>query len=162
MELRRPKPYEDRVLDFATKLERLFFRLAMLGFMGILASQLALSIPTVRDALIQTDQLENKNAAQDTTRSLTKQLTIRPAPENGPVTAWVKINNTPVAKLVHSQVSIEFTQNDEIEIDTSGQSGVYRFEIDHNDPSIASPAPGTYVETSESHQAVIQPVINSR
>ncbi|WP_018130761.1 hypothetical protein [Effusibacillus pohliae] len=164
MQYRRPQSYEERFLAVSTKLERLLFRLAITGFAGIVASQLALSVPEVRQVLSPTDRLEGKKISQDADAPApdtgTKQLIIRPvAAQTKPVDAWVKVNGVPVAHIRQSEVVVKVKNHDKLEIDSSAQPGIFRFEIDHNDPSITSPTPGTVMESSQDHVAVIDQIL---
>lgn len=165
MEYRRPQSYEDRFLAVSTKLERLLFRGAMLGFGGILVSQLILSWPDIRETLSPTDRLEGQkisetDQAQAAVNVTAAELTIRPvSAQAGSGEAWVKLNGTPVSKMGESGVVLKVKSGDKIEVDTSPKLGIYQFEIDHNDPSITSPTPGTIIESSEHHAAVIESVL---
>lgn len=163
MEYRRPQSYEERFLSVSTWMERMLFRIAMLGFAGIILSQLVLSVPALRDVFSVTDRLEGQQISQNRSNPPSqttgfKQLTIRPVNDK-PVTAWVKINGVPVGQITQSGITVKITKKEILEIDTSSQEGIYRFEIDHNDPSITYPPPGTLVETSQTHAAVVEPVL---
>lgn len=164
MGFRRSQTYEERFLSVSAKWERFLCRLALSGFMGILISQLALSVPEFRQVFSPVDRLESRTIPRGDERiplqnAHPHDLTIRPAAnQSPPAKAWVKVNGVPVAQIGQSGVTIKVRDRDRIEIDTSSQRGVFRFEIDHNDPSIASPTPGTLVESSENHAAVIERV----
>lgn len=162
MEYRRAQSYEERFLALSSKLERVLFRVAMFGFVGILIGQIILSVPEMRSVLSATDRLEGQQISQDKaelgTSAAEKEIKIRPLTDP-PNTAWVKINGVPVAKMSPSGVTIKVKENEIVEIDTSSQEGIYRFEIDHNDPSITYPTPGILIESSQSHAAVLKPIL---
>ncbi|MFC4768885.1 hypothetical protein [Effusibacillus consociatus] len=167
MEYRRPQSYEERFLAVSTKLERLFFRVAMLGFAGIVISQFVLSVPELRQVLSVTDGMEGQKISQDGDSQASMSVTaheiiIRPVKgQSGPIEAWVKINGIPIVRIGESETAIKVKHGDRIEIDTSSKNGIYQFEIDHNDPSVTSPTPGTVVESSEGHAAVVEQVLIS-
>lgn len=165
MENRRPESYEDHFLAVSTKMERLLFRIAILGFAGIIICQLVLSVPGLREVFSATDRLEGDKVSHNqgqlvSQTSADKELIINPAdaPSQN-IKAWVKINGVPVIQIAGNAVTVTFRENDVLEIDTSRQEGVYRFSLDHNDPSITSPTPGTLVEASQQHSAVIKPIL---
>jgi hypothetical protein len=162
MEYRRPQSYEERFLILSSKLERMLFRVAMVGFAGIVISQIVLSVPEIRSVLSAADRLEGQQISSDKTDSGTstaeKEITIRSLTDK-PITAWVKINGVPVAQILPNGVRIKVKKNEIVEIDTSSLEGIYRFEIDHNDPSITYPTPGILVESSQTHAAVLKPIL---
>lgn len=164
MENNRPESYVQRYLAVSGKLERLFFRFAMLGFIGILGSQMLMSSHSLRSLISPVDSLEGQTitnsrkagAASQTYRELLiRQVT--PVSEHS--NSWIKINGVPVMQIGKEQVTVKVTNGDTLEIQPQQESGLAEFEIDHNDPAITSPAPGTHVQTSDSHTAVIGPVL---
>ncbi|GAX89700.1 hypothetical protein [Effusibacillus lacus] len=168
MEYRRPQSYEERFLAVSTSLERLLFRIAILGFAGILVSQMILVVPELRQVFSSVDRMEGQKISQEHTNIGTphmspKEIIIRPVGDEPlPAEAWVRINGTPVARISQSQAVIKVRHMDKVEIQTMFQRGIYRFEIDHNDPSIISPTPGTIVEASGDHAAVIDQILIDR
>lgn len=163
MENSRPQSYVQRFLAVSSKVERLFFRAGMFGFIGIVASQLLLMSGSLRSILTTVDALEGEkltNSSKAAASSETaRELLIAPVSNSGSVRTWVKINGIPVVQIADKQVSVKVNNGDVLQIDTPQADGVSEFEIDHNDPAITSPAPGTRVETTAAHSAVIGPVL---
>jgi hypothetical protein len=71
----------------------------------------------------------------------------------------IKVNGVAVVQIGKEQVAVMVNNGDTLEIVPQQETGLAEFEIDHNDPAITSPAPGTHVQTSDSHSAMIGPIL---
>lgn len=126
-------------------------------FQGILATEGG------RMFLSATDRLEGERTggampvvAEDKQPA---QLTIRSVGAVGNLSkAWVKVDGVPVGNFQQNEVTVTVHKGDMITIDTSALEGLFRFEIDHNDPKISSPIPGTLVETNTGQPAEVGPI----
>jgi len=166
MEQRQKATYEARFLKAYERLEKPLFRLVVIGLVLIVAAQLTLSTQTGRNLLSQVDQLEGQRTSGVLSAAATKQapteLTIRAVGTGdalkGLSKVWVKVNGVPVTAFMKQEVSVRVKEHDVVSVDTSQIPGLFRFEVDHDDPHISYPVPGDLVETSEG-EAEIGPIL---
>lgn len=167
MEQRRKLTYEARFLNAYERLEKPLFRLVVIGFVLIIAAQLTLSTQSGRKWLSQVDQLEGQRtsgvlstaATNQTTHDLTIRAVGTETELKGLPKVWVKVNGVPVTAFMKPEVSVRVNKNDVVTVDSSQVPGLFRFEIDHNDPHISYPVPGALVEANEGTEAKIGPIL---
>jgi hypothetical protein len=163
LEQRRQQTYEERFLRAYERLEKPLFKLILLGFALIITAQLALSTPQGRQFLSATDRMEGQRASgvmpATATETSSAQLTIRSVDEEALLSkVWVKVNGVPAGSFQGDEVTVSVRQGDVVTVDTSELPGVYRFEVDHDDPAISYPVPGMLVEAMEGQLAEVGPV----
>lgn len=163
LEQRREQPYEERLLKAYDRWEKPLFRLILLGFALLVIIQGILATDSGRMMLSAVDRMEGERTdgampvvAEDRQPA---QLTIRSVGPVGDLNkVWVKVDGIPVDNFEHNEVTIAVRQDDVVTIDTSAIEGLYRFEIDHNDPHMSYPTPGLLVESNQGQPAEIGPI----
>jgi hypothetical protein len=163
MERQQRQTYEERFLRAYERLERPLVRVLMLCFVLIVAGQAVLMWPAGRQLLSGVDQLEGQKTNGATLTAATKderaQLTIRSVDSYaGLPKVWVKVNGIPVSVFSGESVTVSVRDKDVVTVDTSGLPGVFRFEVDHDDPQISYPVPGMLVEANDGQEAQVGPV----
>lgn len=163
MEQRRQQTYEERFLKAYERWEKPLVRVLIACFVLIVAAQAVLMWPAGRQLLSGVDRLEGHKTNGATLATATKdtraQLTIRSVDSGaGLPKAWVKVNGIPVSAFTEEAVTVSVREKDVVTVDTSGLPGVFRFEIDHDDPQISYPVPGTLVEAGDGQEAKVGPV----
>ncbi|ASS75165.1 hypothetical protein CIG75_09340 [Tumebacillus algifaecis] len=163
MEQRRQQTYEERFLRAYERLEKPLFKLILLGFALILIGQMALSTAAGRQFLSATDRMEGQRAngvmPAAATEKSTANITIRSVEADAPLSkVWVKVNGVPSAAFQDEEVTVSVHQGDVVTVDTSELPGVYRFEVDHDNPGISYPVPGMLVEAMEGQLAEVGPI----
>jgi hypothetical protein len=160
MEQRRRQTYEERFLRAYDRWERPLFKMVLLGVALVILAQIALAIPEARQWLASADRLEGARTSgampATATENSASTLTLRTLGVSGGLPdVWVKVNEVPVAAFVREEVSVNVREGDVVSVDTSALPGLYRFEIDHNDPKISYPVPGTLIESNDGKGAKI-------
>jgi len=164
MEQRRRQSYEDRFMQAYKRLEKPLFKLIIVCFALVIIVQLILTVPEGREMLSSVDRLEGERSNSVLTTAATNreptEITIRTVGVNGGALpkAWVKVNGVPISAFTRDEVTVRVNKDDVLTIDTSKIPGLYRFEIDHNDPKISYPVPGTQVETNDGKGIDVGPV----
>ncbi|TCP59400.1 hypothetical protein EV586_101617 [Tumebacillus sp. BK434] len=163
LEQRRQQTYEERFLRAYERLEKPLFRLILIGFALILIGQLALSTPQGRQFLSATDRMEGQRSAgvmpAAATEKSNAKLTIRAIEPKGSLAkVWVEVNGVPAGNFHNAEATVSVKQGDVVTVDTSELPGVYRFEVDHDNPEISYPVPGMLVEAMEGQLAEVGPV----
>ncbi|KEO83662.1 hypothetical protein [Tumebacillus flagellatus] len=164
MEQRRRLSYEERFLKAYGKLEGPLARIVLLGFLLILVAQVLLAFPGGRQLLSMTDRLEGARqtgsvmptAAQG--EETTKVTITNVDQQQAMPSIWVKLNGVPVANFLQPEVTVPVKDGDLLTVDSSSVEGVFRFQVDHNNPSISYPVPGTLVESNEDRAAEVGPI----
>jgi ABC-type enterochelin transport system substrate-binding protein len=163
MEQRRQQTYEERFLRAYGRWEKPLVKIVLCGFLLVILAQFALMFPSGRQLLSAVDRLEGQRATSATLATATKdqhaQLTIRSVDASTDLSkAWVKVNGIPVGQFANGNLTVTVRPKDVVTVDTTGLEGVFRFEVDHNDPQISYPVPGTLVEANEGKAAEVGPV----
>ncbi|MFD2168723.1 hypothetical protein [Tumebacillus lipolyticus] len=162
MEQKRQQSYEERFLNAYERLEKPLFRVILLGFVLILIAQLVLSTPQGRQFLSATDRMEGQRATgvlPAAAESAAAQLTIRSVDATASLSkVWVKVNGVPTSPFQDGMATVSIKQGDVVTVDTTLLPGVFRFEVDHDDPAISYPIPGMLVEAMEGQLAEVGPI----
>ncbi|MBL0387792.1 hypothetical protein JJB07_14215 [Tumebacillus sp. ITR2] len=165
MEQRRRLSYEERFLKAYGKLEKPLARIVVLGFVLIIVAQVMLAFPSGRNLLSMTDRLEGarqSGGVMPTTAQGTEETTQVSITNLDQQTAmpniWVKLNGVPLVNFMKSEVTVPVKEGDILTVDTSSIDGVFRFQVDHNNPHISYPVPGTLVESNEDRAAEVGPI----
>jgi hypothetical protein len=166
MEQRRQQTYEERFLRAYGRLEKPLVKIVLCGFLLVILAQFALMFPAGRQLVSAVDRLEGQRTSGATMATATKdqhaQLTIHAVDAAADLTkAWVKVNDIPVGQFVNGDLTVTVRPKDVVTVDTTGLEGVFRFQVDHNDPQISVPVPGTLVEANDGKAAEIGPVFFS-
>jgi len=164
MEQQRRQTYEERFLAAYGRLERPLLKLVMISFALVMIAQLILAVPGGRALLSAVERLEGERASTVLPTAAANKdpatVILRTVGVDGGALpkAWVKLNGVSVSAFTKPEVKIRVKEGDVLTVDTSAIPGLYRFEVDHDEPLISYPIPGTFIEASESRSAEVGPV----
>lgn len=164
MEQRRRLTYEERFLKSYERLEKPLARVVLIGFLCILIAQVLLAFPAGRRLLSMTDRLEGARQSGGVMATTAQndepmQITITNVDQEQALpNVWIKLNGVPVVNFLKPEETVRVKEGDVLTVDSSGVEGVFRFQVDHNDPHISYPVPGTLVESNQDKAAEVGPI----